>query len=76
MSEYMKFADSVTRRSASRSLPAPPLRRMAEALARRWRERSRRRSYIELHQLDDHQLKDVGLFREVWPNGAVRYRRV
>lgn len=74
--DYMKFANSRRRRPAPRSQTASPIRRIVEALRRPWRGRSRRSLRRGLDRLSDQHLKDVGLFREVMPNGAVRYRRL
>jgi uncharacterized protein YjiS (DUF1127 family) len=75
LEEDMKFIGSVSDSPLLESQTFSPFSKMLGA-ARRWRHNAQiRKSARGLENLDEHLLKDVGLFREHLPSGAIRFRR-
>lgn len=70
--EHMKIADSISR---ALDPPFPPQRGWLQWAKRLWQARSIRKTLRGLDGLDQRLMKDVGLFREILPNGELRYRR-
>ena len=75
MEEDMKFIGYVSDSPLLEPQTFPPFSKMLGS-ARSWRHKAQiRKTARGLENLDEHLLKDVGLFREHLPSGAVRVRR-
>ncbi|WP_170831507.1 hypothetical protein [Jannaschia faecimaris] len=78
MNVYTEFLESA--RDTSGGTPCQPrylalFEKLKRTAIRIWHQSHHHKSICELNRLDEHMLKDVGLFREHLPNGAIHYSR-